>query len=124
VTPADLAVFDILGPMAYDVELADRLRELLADEHEVTEKQMFGGLAFLIAGHMAVCAGSRGDLLLRVDPAQTDALIEDPRASRYVMRGREMNGWLGVETDASMSDDELGRWVDHGVAFVRSLPPK
>ncbi len=110
--------------MAYDVELADRLRELLAGEPEVTEKRMFGGLAFLIAGHLTVSASSQGGLLLRVDPAQTELLVQDRRASRFVMQGRELDGWLWVETDAATTDDELGRWVDHGVAFARSLPPK
>lgn len=110
--------------MAYDVELADRLRELLAGEPEVTEKRMFGGLAFLIAGHLAVSASSQGGLLLRVDPAQTELLVQDRRASRFVMQGRELDGWLSVQIDAGTSDDELGRWVDQGVAFARSLPPK
>ena len=85
---------------------------------------MFGGLAFMVAGHMAVSASGRGGLLLRVDPAHTDALIVDPRASRFVMRGREMDGWLHVDIDAYAPDDELHRWVRIGVAYVRSLPPK
>ncbi len=110
--------------MAYDVELADRLREVLAGEPEVTEKRMFGGLAFLVAGHLTVSARSQGGLLLRVDPAQTELLVQDRRASRFVMQGRELDGWLWVEIDAATTDDELGRWVDHGVAFARSLPPK
>jgi hypothetical protein len=80
--------------VAYDVDIADRLREILASEPGVVEKPMFGGLAFMVAGHMAVSASGQGGLLLRVDPAQTDALIVDPRASRFVMRGREMGGWL------------------------------
>ena len=85
---------------------------------------MFGGLAFLVAGNMAVSASSQGGLLLRVDPAQTDALAADVRASRFVMRGREMAGWLRVDIDASTPDDELSRWVQHGVDYARSLPPK
>lgn len=109
--------------MSYDVELADRLREILTPEPGVTEKRMFGGLAFLIGGHMAVTASSRGGLMLAVDPAGADALVTDPRASRFVMRGRELDGWLHVEVDAETSDDELARWVEHGVRRARSLPP-
>lgn len=108
--------------MAYDVEIADRLREILTPEPGVTEKKMFGGLAFLIDGHMAVNAAGRGGLMLRVDPADTDALVTDPRASRFVMRGREMDGWLHVDVTET-SDDELARWVEHGVRVARSLPP-
>ena len=110
--------------MAYDVELADRLREALAGVPGVVEKRMFGGLAFMVAGHMAVSVSGRGGLLLRVDPARADSLIADPRASRFVMRGREMDGWLRVDIDAYATDDELNRWVGHGVGYVSSLPPK
>ena len=110
--------------MAYDVDMANRLREILASEPGVVEKPMFGGLAFLVAGHMAVSASRQGGLLLRVDPAQTETLVADPRASRFVMRGREMDGWLRVDLDAQATDDELSRWVEHGVGYVRSLPPK
>ncbi|HEY0573706.1 MAG TPA: TfoX/Sxy family protein [Pseudonocardia sp.] len=110
--------------MVYDVDMANRLREVLASEPGVVEKPMFGGLAFLVAGHMVVSASRQGGLLLRVDPAQTDTLVADPRASRFVMRGREMDGWLRVDLDARATDDELSRWVKHGVGYVRSLPPK
>ncbi len=110
--------------MAYDAEVADRLRESLIDEPAVVERAMFGGLAFLVAGHLAVSASGQGGLLLRVDPAHTEALLEDPRATRFVMRGREMNGWLHVDVDACVTDDEFSRWVEHGVAYARSLPPK
>jgi len=110
--------------VAYDIELADRLREALESEPGVVEKRMFGGLAFMVAGHMAVSASAQGGLLLRVDPAATDALAVDPKASRFVMRGREMAGWLRVDINASATDDELDRWVDHGVTYARSLPPK
>lgn len=110
--------------MSYDVDMADRLREILAVEPDVREKAMFGGLAFMVAGHMAVTASGRGGLLLRVDTARTDALITDPRASRFVMRGREMDGWLHIDIAADATDDELGRWVSYGVDHVRSLPPK
>jgi hypothetical protein len=110
--------------VAYDVELADRLREILAGEPGVVEKRMFGGLTFMVAGHMAVSASGRGGLLLRVDPARTDVLVADPRASRFVMRGREMDGWLWIDIDADATDEELNRWVGCGVDHVRSLPPK
>ncbi len=118
VLPRDTAV------VAYDVDLADRLREILANEPEVVERLMFGGLAFMVAGHMAVSVSGQGGLLLRVDPAQTDTLVVDPRASRFVMRGREMDGWLRIDIDARASDDELNRWIKHGVGYVRSLPPR
>jgi hypothetical protein len=110
--------------MAYDLELADRLRALLSAEPDVVEKRMFGGLAFLVAGHLAVSASGQGGLLLRVDPAQCDALLEDPRASPFEMRGKSMTGWLHVNADESLSEDELGRWVGLGVAVARSLPPR
>lgn len=110
--------------MAYDVELADRLREFLADEPGIVEKKMFGGLAFLIGGHLSVTAAGRGGLMLRVDPVQTDTLLADRRAQRVVMRGREMDGWLTVAVDAATADDDLGRWVELGVSYARSLPPR
>jgi len=110
--------------VAYDVEMADRLREILAGEPDVVEKSMFGGLAFLVAGHMAVTVSRQGGLLLRVDPTQADTLLADPRATRSVMRGREMDGWLRVDIDAYAADDELNPWVRRGVEFARSLPPK
>jgi TfoX/Sxy family transcriptional regulator of competence genes len=110
--------------MAYDEELADRLRELVQGENGVTEKRMFGGLAFLINGNMAVSASGQGGLLLRVDPAETDELVADPNARRFEMRGRGMDGWLRIDTDGLFSDRQLERWVARGVAYARSLPPK
>lgn len=110
--------------VAYDVELADRLRQILAGEPGIVEKRMFGGLAFLVDGHLAVGASGQGGLLLRVDPVQTDDLLGDPRASRMVMRGRAMDGWLRVDVDASTSEEELHRWVGCGVGYARSLPAK
>ncbi len=110
--------------MAYDEELADRLRELLHGEPGLTEKRMFGGLAFLINGHMAVSASSQGGLLLRVAPDDTDALVHPPHVQRFAMRGREMDGWLRVDPAAVDTDDALRGWVDHGVALARALPPK
>ena len=110
--------------MAYEEELADRLRELVQGEKGVTEKRMFGGLAFLINGNMAVSASGQGGLLLRVDPAETDELVADPNARRFEMRGREMDGWLRIDTDGLSSDRQLEQWVARGVAYARSLPPK
>jgi len=110
--------------MAYDEDLAHRIRQLLADEPGVTEKRMFGGLAFLVAGNLAVSASGQGGLLLRADPAQAGSLTEDPHASRAVMRGREMDGWLRVAPEAVAADDALRRWVAVGVRYARSLPAK
>ena len=110
--------------VAYDLDLADRLRELLAREAGVVEKRMFGGLAFLVAGRLAVSASGQGGLLVRVDPVATDELARDPRARPFVMRGREMDGWLRVDIDARATDRDLVRWVSLGVSYARSLPPK
>jgi len=110
--------------MTYDAALADRVRELVLGEPGLSEKRMFGGLAFLVNGNMAVSASSKGGLLLRVDPAETEALVADPLAERFVMRGREMDGWLRVDVDAEASEQELERWVATGVAYARSLPAK
>ena len=110
--------------VAYDEELADRIRELLATDHDVTEKKMFGGLAFLIGGNMAVAASGQGGLLLRVDPAETDELAKEPHAQPFEMRGRSMQGWLRVDPEGLGTRDELERWVARGVAYARSLPSK
>jgi TfoX/Sxy family transcriptional regulator of competence genes len=110
--------------MAYDEDLANRIREALADEAGVTEQRMFGGLAFLIGGHMAVAASGQGGLMLRVEPGETEALLERPHAQPFVMRGREMDGWLRVEADGVRTQDELEPWVRRGAAYARSLPPK
>ncbi|HEV7204274.1 MAG TPA: TfoX/Sxy family protein [Jatrophihabitans sp.] len=110
--------------MAYDRELANRLREVLAAEPDLTEKAMFGGLAFLINGNMAVSASGRGGLLLRVDPADTEALGADPHAAPFVMRGRAMDGWLRIDVAGIDADADLQRWAAVGVTYARSLPPK
>jgi TfoX N-terminal domain len=110
--------------MAYDEELADRIRELLATDHDVAEKKMFGGLAFLIGGHMSVSASGQGGLLLRCDPEETDALIREPDVRRFEMRGRAMDGWLRVDAAAIETREDLERWVAVGVDYARSLPPK
>jgi hypothetical protein len=110
--------------MAYDENLADRIRDVVLAEPGMTEKKMFGGLAFLINGHMAATASGKGGILLRVDPAKTESLVEEPHVGRFEMRGREMDGWLRVDLPAVETDDALERWVGLGVAYVRSLPPK
>ena len=110
--------------MAYDAALADRVREVVQPEDGVTEKRMFGGLAFLVNGNMAVSASSKGGLLLRIDPAQGESLAREPHVDRFEMRGRKMDGWLRVDTAAIEADDDLRRWVGLGVAYAKSLPPK
>jgi hypothetical protein len=110
--------------MAYDEDLANRLRETVQNEPALTEKKMFGGLAFLINGNMAVGASSQGGLLLRCDPAATESLVSEPDVRRFEMRGREMDGWLRVDATAVESDRELRRWVAIGVDYARSLAPK
>ena len=110
--------------MAYDEQLAQRIREVVGGEPGLTEKKMFGGLAFLIAGNMSVAASGRGGLLLRVDPDETDALVEKPGARRFEMRGREMQGWLRVDAEGVRTKRQLEPWVLRGVAYARSLPPK
>ena len=110
--------------MAYDEHLANRIRELIGVEPDLTEKKMFGGLAFLIGGNMSVSASGQGGLLLRCDPDQTDALVEKPHAERFVMRGRAMDGWLRVAPEGVRTKGELEPWVRQAVAYARSLPPK
>jgi hypothetical protein len=110
--------------MAYDGELANRLRELIGTEQGLSEKRMFGGLAFLINGHISVSASGQGGLLVRVDPERTDELLSRPHATRFEMRGREMDGWLRVDPQGLKTRRELERWVRTGVSYARSLPPK
>ena len=110
--------------VAYDEDLANRIRELIGNEAGVTEKKMFGGLAFLIGGNMSVSVSGRGGLLLRCNPEQTEALLSKPHAAPFEMRGRAMDGWLRVDPEGVRTKRELERWVDRGVAYARSLPPK
>jgi hypothetical protein len=110
--------------MAYDEDLANRLRELLADEDGVVEKKMFGGLGFLIGGHMAVAASGQGGLLARVAPEDTDALLAEEHVRPMEMRGRQMEGWLRVDDEGVRATRQLEPWVRRGVAYARSLPPK
>jgi TfoX/Sxy family transcriptional regulator of competence genes len=110
--------------MAYDLDLANRVRECVGAEPGLTERQMFGGIAFLINGNMSVSVSGQGGLLLRVEPAQTDQLAARAHAHPFVMRGRVMDGWLRVDPDGVKTKRDLARWVAVGVAFARSLPAK
>jgi hypothetical protein len=110
--------------VAYDEDLANRVRELVADETGVVEKRMFGGLAFLIGGNMSVSVSGQGGLLLRCDPEETKALLGKPYASPFEMRGRVMEGWLRVDPRGLASERQLARWVSRGVSYARSLPAK
>jgi TfoX/Sxy family transcriptional regulator of competence genes len=110
--------------MAYDEDLANRIRELIADADDVSEQSMFGGLAFLIGGHMSVAASGQGGLLVRVEPEDTDALAGKQHARPFEMRGREMQGWLRVDREGVRTKRQLEPWVRRGVAYARSLPPK
>ena len=110
--------------MAYDEELADRIRELLGDEPEVTEKRMFGGLAFLAAGHMAVAVSREGGLMVRVAPEATDTLLAEPHTRVFEMQGRPTAGWLRVDAEGVRELDDLAPWVWRGVGYARGLEPK
>lgn len=110
--------------MAYDVELADRIRYLIGTGPGVTEKKMFGGLAFLVGGNMAISASGQGGALVHVDPAESAALTETTPATIAVMRGREMPGWLRVASEDLEADDQLTEWVNRAVKYARSLPVK
>jgi TfoX/Sxy family transcriptional regulator of competence genes len=110
--------------MAYDEDLANRLRELLADEDAITEKKMFGGLAFLQRGNMTVSASRNGGLLARIDPADTEAALARPHVDLMRMGGRTMDGWITVAPEGLRTKRELAAWVKRSLAFVRTLPAK
>jgi len=110
--------------MAYDEDLADRIRALVGDDRDVVEKRMFGGLAFLVNGNMSVAASGQGGLLVRVDPDESDALVAATPAYPMEMRGRQMAGWLRVDAGDVEGDADLATWVKRGVAYARSLPAK
>jgi TfoX/Sxy family transcriptional regulator of competence genes len=129
--PSRLVVPRVTGPwastiivMAYDEELAGRIRQLISGDPELTEKKMFGGLGFLIRGNMAIAASSEGGAMVRVDPAESDALVAATKATLMNMRGRDMPGWLRVSSDDLRTDDQLAPWVEIGTGYARSLPPK
>jgi TfoX/Sxy family transcriptional regulator of competence genes len=109
--------------MAYDEDLADRLRELMPVDG-VREQRMFGGLGFMVDGNLAIAASGQGGLLVRVDPAQADDLVDNTAAEVAVMRGRPMTGWLRVPAEAVTTKRDLKKWADRGSAYARSLPPK
>ena len=110
--------------MAYDEQLAERIRALIATEGDFTEQKMFGGLAFLLNGNMAIGASGEGGILVRVDPAESDELTASTNARPMEMRGRLMQGWLRVNADHVRTEEALAKWVGLGTAYARSLPPK
>ena len=110
--------------VAYDEDLANLIRELVAGEPDVSEQRMFGGLAFLVGGYMTVAASGQGGLLARVDPAQSDGLLLKPHAEPFEMRGRSMQGWLRVAPEGVRTRRRLEPWVKRALAYARSLPPK
>jgi TfoX/Sxy family transcriptional regulator of competence genes len=110
--------------MAYDEDLASRIRELLDGESDVTEMKMFGGLAFLIRGNMAVAASGQGGALVRVDPAASEEILATTNARLMEMRGRTMQGWLRVDPEDVRTKRQLAKWVKLGATFARSLPAK
>jgi TfoX/Sxy family transcriptional regulator of competence genes len=110
--------------MAYDEDLADRIRSLLGERGDMAEKKMFGGLAFLIGGNMAIAASGQGGILVRVDPAESDKLVATTPAELMEMRGRSMAGWLRLDSAAVADDGTLGEWVDRGAGYAASLPAK
>ena len=110
--------------MAYDEDLANRIRELIAGDPAVSETKMFGGLAFLVRGNMSVAASGEGGLLVRVDPEDADQLLGKPHARAFEMRGRTMQGWLRVDAEGVQTKRQLEPWVRRGVGYARSLPSK
>ena len=110
--------------MAYDEDLAHRIRDLIAGGPDVTEQRMFGGLAFLVSGHMAVAASREGGLMVRVDPDTTETLLAKPHTRPFEMRVRPLEGWLRVDAEGVRTKRQLAPWVERGVAYARSLPPK
>jgi TfoX/Sxy family transcriptional regulator of competence genes len=110
--------------VAYDEDLADRIRALLEHEPGLTEKKMFGGLAFLIRGNMAVAASGQGGLLVRADPDTSHGLLATAGVHLMEMRGRQMQGWLRVDDEAIRTKRQLGKWVRLGAGYARTLSPK
>ncbi len=119
-----MPTYRTIAAVAYDEELADRIRELVIGESDLTEKKMFGGLAFLIGGNMAVAASGQGGALVRVDPAQSDTLVATTNARLMEMRGRRLRGWLRVDPEDLRTKRQLARWVELGTTYARSLPAK
>ncbi len=110
--------------MAYDEDLADRIRELISAEEGVTEQRMFGGLGFMVGGNLAVAASGQGGILVRVGPEQSERLLASTPAEPMEMGSRSMRGWLRVSSEHLKTKRQLSRWVERGVAYARSLGPK
>ncbi len=110
--------------MAYDEDLAERIRELIGGDPAVSEMKMFGGLAFLVGGNMAIAASGQSGALVRVDPEENDRLVASTPATVAIMRGREMNGWLRLDSDHLRTKRQLATWVERSTRYARSLPPK
>ena len=110
--------------MAYDEDLAARIRDLVADEADLSEQRMFGGLAFLVGGNMAIAASGQGGMMVRVDPAESDTIVAKTNARPMEMRGKPMRGWLRIEPESLDTRRQLSRWVTLGTTYARSLPPK
>lgn len=110
--------------MAYDEDLANRIREMLAGDPEIDEKRMFGGLAFLVGGNLSVAASGRGGLMVRIDPQDCDLLLTRSHTRPFEMRSRAVQGWLRVDPEGVRTKRQLEPWVKRGVAYARSLPPK
>jgi TfoX/Sxy family transcriptional regulator of competence genes len=110
--------------MTYDERMADRVREVLAGRADVKEKAMFGGLAFLLAGNMAVGIANTGELIVRVAPQETDDALAEPDTRQFDMSGRPMKGWILVAAESIGDPDRLAAWVERGVRFAQTLPPK
>ena len=110
--------------MAYNEELADRIRQLIGNEPDLKEQKMFGGLAFLIGGNMAIAASGQGGILVRADPAESDSLVASTDAHVMEMRGKQMRGWLRVDPEHVATKRQLTKWVEVGTSYARSLPAK
>jgi TfoX/Sxy family transcriptional regulator of competence genes len=110
--------------MAYDKDLAERIRQCLLSIPDLSEKKMFGGVGFLINGNMTIAASAQGGILIRIDPSRTESLLETTHAQPMVMRGKSMTGWLRVSADELRSDNELNKWVIRSTAYAQTLPPK
>jgi hypothetical protein len=110
--------------MAYDERLAQRVRDALAGESDVTERGMFGGIAFMLSGHMTVTVSGRGGLMVRTGPDGEDGALAQPHTSVMMMRGRPMTGWIRVGADGLTTEHAVAKWTHQAVKFVRTLPPK
>lgn len=109
--------------MTYDEGLAERIRDLLSERRDIAEKKMFGGLSFLLNGNL--CCGVIGEeLIVRVGPDVDSSLLEQPHVRLFDFTGKPMKGWLVVSPAGVEEDGDLGGWVDRGVRFAASLPPK